>query len=475
VLGKIINSKANLHLLVVHTRRLEYAPPWLIVTKLHLKPLSVGNIYRLIQALVGAELLPEGLARLVTEKAEGNPLFAEEIIKFLPERGILRTVAGKLDFNPDVMAEPFPGSVQGVLMARVDRLAPRDRALMQAASVIGRQFDPLLLADVVGETDIADRLAEMRALNLVLQKSKSENFVFRHALVQYALYQSLLTKAQKSLHSKIAQQIEQRSSNRLTEVAEALAHHYCRTDSADKAFSYLCMAGTKSLSVYSLDAASSHFTTAYALLDKMPDCASDDQVAEFLLSYARLLSLSAQIETLISVLKRHLGRVRALGDDPRVVLILHHFVSALYWNAQYREMSAIQRQASAMANRLGDDRSKAYALTDEIAVSTILEPKELNEFETLKREALKAAFDLEDTYIQNWTMFAVAWEEFHRGRMKESQNAALELMRIGRSLNDPRSIGMGLALLTWSALVSDSYREALEYSEEASTCHSRSF
>ena len=106
----------------------------------------------MVQARLGVEALPEALARQVTEKAEGNPLFAEEIITFLTERGILRTVAGKLDFDASAVAAALPASVQSVLTARVDRLAPKDRALLQAASVIGRQFDPQLLAVAVGET-----------------------------------------------------------------------------------------------------------------------------------------------------------------------------------------------------------------------------------------------------------------------------------------------------------------------------------
>ena len=77
--------------------------------------------------------MPEALARQVTEKAEGNPLFAEEIITFLTERGILRAAAGKLEFEVSAVATALPASVQGVLTARVDRLAPKDRALLQAA------------------------------------------------------------------------------------------------------------------------------------------------------------------------------------------------------------------------------------------------------------------------------------------------------------------------------------------------------
>ena len=89
-------------------------------------------------------------------------------------------------------------------------------------------------------------------------------------------------RPRSALHLKIAEEIERRSGNRLNEVAEVLAQHYSQTDRAEKAFAYLSMAGSKSLSVYSVDEATTHFTAALALLDKNPDCASDDQVADFL-------------------------------------------------------------------------------------------------------------------------------------------------------------------------------------------------
>ena len=332
LLGKIIDSEAKLRLLLLTTRRPEYAPPWLdraVVTKLLLEPLPIGDIRRLIRARLGVEALPEALAWQVAEKAEGNPLFAEEIVSFLSERGIVRTTTGKLDFDATVVATALPASVQSLLTARVDRLAPKDRALLQAASVIGRRFDPQLLAVVVGETDIDARLAAMQALDLVRRESKSDDYAFKHALVRDALYQSLLTEPRKSLHLKIAEEIERRSGNRLTEVAEVLAHHYSQTDRADKAFAYLSMAGSKSLSVYSLDEAATHFTAALALLDKNPDCASDDQVAEFLVSYTLLLNMSVQVNVMIDVLERYLARIDRLGDDPRAVLIRHHYVFAL--------------------------------------------------------------------------------------------------------------------------------------------------
>ena len=191
VLGRIVDGEA---LLLLHTRRPEYEPTWLeqsVVTKLHLEPLPAGDIRRLIQVRLGVEVLPEALARQVTEKAEGNALFAEEIVSFLTERGVLRVSGGKVEFDASAVAATLPASVQSLLIARVDHLAPQDRTLLQAAAVIGRRFNPELLAVAANSGDnINARLAEMQALDLVYPEAKSRDYSFKHALVRNALYQS---------------------------------------------------------------------------------------------------------------------------------------------------------------------------------------------------------------------------------------------------------------------------------------------
>ena len=168
--------RVNLRLLVITTRRPEYLSRWLdysAVTKLPLEPLAAGDIRHLIQERLSVATLPEGLAQQVIERAEGNPLFAEEIVSYLTERGDVRTVAGSLEFNASTVSAALPMSVQSLLAARIDRLAPKDRALLQAASVIGRRFHAEVLANILSETKIDGLLAPMCALDLVHQKSAS--------------------------------------------------------------------------------------------------------------------------------------------------------------------------------------------------------------------------------------------------------------------------------------------------------------
>jgi class 3 adenylate cyclase/tetratricopeptide (TPR) repeat protein len=470
LLSKLINGEVKLRLLALTTRRPEYSPPSLnstVVTTLPLEPLPTGEIRHLIRERLGVDTLPEGLARQVTEQADGNPLFAEEILSYLTERGILRIVENALEFDASAVASALPASVQSLLAARVDRLAPKDRALLQAASVIGRRFDAELLATVLNEGEVDERLASMRGLDLIHQKSKTGDFEFKHALVRDALYNSLLSDGRTALHLKIAEEIERRSGNRLTEMAEVLAHQYRQTDKADKAFAYLSMAGSKSLGVYSLDEASIHFNAALALLDENPHCASDRQVADFLVPYSDLLILCTQINKVIEVLQRLSSYVSRLGDDPAVVHIRSNHVLALINNFRYQEAEVIQRENSIMAAHLGDSASNGSALYGEIHVSTLVSPKPLHEFENLKKKAMETVLNTVDRWVLSGLWFAIGWEEVHRGRTKEARDAAHELMRIGQQINDPRSTGLGLWVLACIAVTSGSYAEALEYSEQS--------
>jgi class 3 adenylate cyclase/tetratricopeptide (TPR) repeat protein len=471
VLAKLIEGETELALLVLHTRRPEYEPPWRNnpnVTTLPLDPLPEGDITRLIQVRLGAEVLPAGLVGHVTEKAGGNALFAEEILSFLAEKDVLRIKNGIVEFDDAAVLAALPASVQSLLTARVDKLAPNDRALLQAAAVIGRRFSVRLLAAVLEDaSDVEMRLGAMQPLDLVYLDDQPDNFTFKHALVRDALYQSLLTGPRARLHSKIAEEIERRSGNRLPEVVESLAHHYAQTDRADKAFAYLAMTGKKSLGVYAIDDAGNHFAAAIALLDKHPDCASDQQIAGLLIGYALCLHLSARFKSLTEIVTRFMPRLDHLGNDPGCVLVHHHYVGALLWLGRYREAEKARLKLSAMAAGLSDAKSKAYALASIIHITTVIAPMPVEVFEAVAREAKTSASHIDDAYLHSFLRYVVGWEEAHRGRINKAREAAEELMAVGSRMNDPRSIGLGMMLQSWIAQLSGDYPAALDFAEKA--------
>lgn len=471
LIGEMIGASKDLPLLVLSTRRPEYIPPWLTrtdVVKLRLQSLSADDIRRLFESRLKVKALPDGLARQLTARVEGNALFAEELVSYLIERGMLRHRDGTVEFDGGAVAAALPSSVQSLLTARVDRLSQEDRALLQAAAVIGRRFDAQLLAAVTeARSDLDAHLTAMQRLDLVYHEEKSGDYVFKHALVRDALYQSLLSGPRAALHQKIASEIERRSDNRLAEVVDILAHHYGQTDRFDKAFVYLGMAGAKSSSVYSFDEADAYFTAAVALLDNHPDCASDQQVADVLADYCGHMQLTLQLKPWAATTERFALRLDRLGDNLQRTIILHDYVLCLLWSGRYKEATAAQCELSAMAERLGIATAKAYALTSAIHESTITGSIPIDQFDAVCREALEAAAQADDARLECFLRFVIGWQELILGRPLRAHAAADELMGIGRAKSDPRSIGFATYLKAWTAAVCYDAEAALSYADQS--------
>ena len=470
LLARIVASETDLRLLVLHTRRPEYRPPWIAQASratLSLDPLTAGETGTLVRRRLGVEALPGALVELVMARADGNALFAEEITSYLLERGVLRRAGTTLELDEAAVAGALPPSVQSLLAARVDRLAPADRALLQAASVIGRSFDPQLLAVVAEDPrDIEPRLAVAVAMDFLFVEPRSGDYVFKHALVRDALYESLLSGPRADRHEKVAQEIERRSDNRLTEVAEALAHHFSQTRRTDKAFVYGSMAGQKSLGTYALTEAGRYFRQAESLLDRDPSCASDDAFAGFVTGYVSFLQLAYEPKQLRDMMAKYRDRVSRLADRADVVAALHHEVWALVLLLRFPEAWVVQARAARMADRLRDDRSRAYAEAGFFfldAATCAPSPEIVARGET----AVAAALRTGDLYIMAWLRFLVGWNAFHRGHVARAHAVAAELSRAGSAMRDPRSTGLASCLLCWTSVVFDDLEDALGHAERA--------
>lgn len=315
LLSRLVAAEQNLSLVIIETHRPEYRAPWTgqsRTTPLLLRPLASGDTSEILRARFGFPELPADLASLVIDKAEGNPLFAEEIANYLIDRGVVRRQASGIEYDRAAAAAALPSSMQSLLSARADRLSPAERTLLQAASVIGRRFSSDLLAAVTKTENADTHLAAIAALDLIQPDVASNEFIFKHALVRDALYSSLLQEPRSALHLAIACEIEQRSHNRLAEVAETLAHHYSQTERTDKRFGYLILAGEKSLGVYALSDAHQYLNEALQLFEAAPDCTDDAGYIRLLADMSSVLMMIFRPGELARMVDRHRSRIDAL-------------------------------------------------------------------------------------------------------------------------------------------------------------------
>ena len=255
----------------------------------------------LARATLEASDLSLELAGAITTKAEGNPLFIEEVAKAL---------AGGVANASDV-----PNSLQDVILARIDRLAKEAREALQFASVIGREFTLRLLNRIsdVG-SDIESVLGDLKALELIYQKAFFPElaYMFKHALTHDVAYSTLLVERRKALHRVVAVAIEELYTDRIAEHYETLAHHYERAEAWEKALEYLVESATKSAASYASKDALRYYDRALAIATRMGD---DATVAD--LSHRRgILNLSIfEIPAALADFERTLSAGRAIGDE----------------------------------------------------------------------------------------------------------------------------------------------------------------
>ena len=194
------------------------------------------------------------LKQLILEKTEGTPFFMEEIVQELVEAGSAGAATRRAATALDAPYRPtlhIPTTVQGVLAARIDRLAPDEKALLQQLAVIGREFPLSLVRQVITqpEDELYRLLASLQHKEFLYEQPAfpEVEYIFKHALTQEVAYGSVLHERRKALHEHTAQAIEALYTRHLDEHYSDLAHHYSRSGNTEKAIEYLHLAGQQAV------------------------------------------------------------------------------------------------------------------------------------------------------------------------------------------------------------------------------------
>ncbi len=210
LISRVVDMIPSHRLLVVVTHRPDYAPPWTgsaAATQLPLNRLSRGNAVALLEGLAGALAIPPEAVDYVMTRADGVPLFMEELFHALRESGALRDSGETYELTRPLDGSEIPATLQDSLMARLDRLSPA-KAVAQFGAVIGREFEHSLLQAISGMRPdaLAEGLGQLLSAGLVLSRGAPPDatYIFKHALIQDAAYASLLRRPRQEAHGRIA-------------------------------------------------------------------------------------------------------------------------------------------------------------------------------------------------------------------------------------------------------------------------------
>jgi tetratricopeptide (TPR) repeat protein len=224
-------------LIMARPELLDARPGWgsgkVNATTIPLEPLAASASAELLLELPGGSALPDELRRRIADKAEGNPLFLEEILRMLIDEGRLAATVSGWRVDPEISTVPVPGSIAALLAARLDRLALGERQVAERASVVGRIFERnavVELSPLPERPEVMSRLLSLVRKELVRPEAEpgmagDDAYRFRHLLIRDAVYEAMPKGDRASLHVAFAAWLERVTGDRIGEYAEVVAHH----------------------------------------------------------------------------------------------------------------------------------------------------------------------------------------------------------------------------------------------------------
>jgi predicted ATPase len=320
-LDVLSESVASAKILLLTNYRPEYRHEWgqkTYYTQLRLAPLGTAEAEELLTFLLGTDTSLTAVKRLILAKTQGTPFFLEELVQTLVEEGALVGERGHYRVAQTLTELHISPTVQGVLAARIDRLAPDEKALLQQLSVIGRQFPLSLLRQVIAqpEADLYRLLASLQHKEFLYEQPAfpESEYIFKHALTQEVAYGTVLQEQRKTLHERTGHALETVYAATLPEHYSDLAHHYQRSANTEKAITYLQLAGQQAVQRSANTEAISQLTEALDLLLTRPET-PERAAQELSLRLAVGPPLMASQSWTSLAAEQHYTRARALCDQ----------------------------------------------------------------------------------------------------------------------------------------------------------------
>ena len=278
LLDSLVESLPTARLLLLVNYRPEYQHSWggkTFYTQLRLDPLPPASAAEVLQALLGDDARLTPLTQLLIARTEGNPFFLEESVRTLVETGLLVGAPGAYRLAQPLDTFHVPATVQAVLAARIDRLPPEEKRLLQTAAVIGTEV-PMPLLQAIAELPEAafhHGLAHLQAAEFLYETRlfPEHAYTFKHALTHEVAYGGLLQERRRVLHARIVEVLEALAGDRVTEQVERLAHHALRGELWDKALAYCRQAGEKAMARSAHREAVGYFEQALSALPHLPE------------------------------------------------------------------------------------------------------------------------------------------------------------------------------------------------------------
>jgi class 3 adenylate cyclase/tetratricopeptide (TPR) repeat protein len=343
-------------ILLVFTFRPDFHIPWRLtsyMTHLPLERLSDDEVAALSEHVAHGRLLSPEVQTLLVKKADGVPLFVEELTKMMVETGTFATAAPGLASS----LSTIPTTLNDVLMARLDR-SQAAKEIAQLGATIGREFSYELLQAVspVDEDTLQLALTTLVDAELLYQRGipPQATYFFKHALIQDVAYQSLRKRTQRHYHQQIAETLEARAAELREAQSEVIAHHYSEAQLFAPAIRYWQLAGQQATDRSALAEATHHFRTALELMQRLPESNERDQQAlalQIALGGPLIATQGYGSAAVEQCYGRALTLCRQIGETPRLLRTLFGLEAFYFIRAQLGTAQQLAEQCLGLAQQ----------------------------------------------------------------------------------------------------------------------------
>ena len=371
LLDNLVESVPTARLLLLVNYRPEYQHGWGSKTyyrQLRLDPLPPASADAFLQALLGADPSLAPLKPLLIARTGGNPFFLEESVRTLVETGMLVGAPGAYRLAQPLASLQMPATVQAVLAARIDRLPPQEKHLLQTAAVIGTEV-PLPLLQTIAELPEADlhrSLAKLQAAEFLYETRlfPEREFTFKHALTHEVAYSGLLQERRRALHARIVEALEVLYPDRLAEQVERLAHHAMRGEAWDKAVACNRQAGARVAAHSAYREAVAYFEQALTALEHLPERrATLEQAIDLQLDLRNALFPLDAHARIFDHLRAAEALAERLDDPQRLSRIASYLCISFSAMSEHDRAIAAGQRALALATTSGAFDGQVVALT----------------------------------------------------------------------------------------------------------------
>ena len=317
-------------------------------------PLDRKGAEQLVLARVGSDPGLESVRQMVVERTEGNPFFLEESVRTLAETEVLAGERGAYRAGRPLPPGHVPATVQAVLAARIDRLAPEDKRLLQSAAVIGREvpFPLLLVVSDLPEGELRRALGRLQASEFLYETSLLPDleYTFRHSLTHEVAYGGLLQERRRALHATIATAIERMNPERLDEHAEQIAHHALLGGQWERAVAFLRRAASKAAARSAYREAAARLNQALDALRHLPATRTFREAAvDVRLELRATLTPLGEHTAILNYLRDAEPLARELADFPRLGRVFAYLADCYRLSGELERALEFGEEARAVA------------------------------------------------------------------------------------------------------------------------------